>query len=208
MTNCLHSPSVFISSARLDSKLVKSLANMVSRHSTMESYILLPQDIIILLMWLTASTHPVCSSARPDSTRSRWSRWPTWWAPPGSAPGRDLTSVAGCSDLSFSQSPSSVCQCPPCSQFPEIINFSLLVMDFTWKTKKERKGNAYFNDTLNTFYLRLYGVRHMVKHHSDSERENPLPPHGLLFSIDSKGSFMENKECYLIRQDNTIYKFR
>ena len=33
-----------------------------------------------------------------------------------------------------------------------------------------------FNDTLNTFYLRLYGVRHMVKDHSDSEKGNPLPP--------------------------------
>ena len=47
-----------------------------------------------------------------------------------------------------------------------------------------------FNDTLNTFYLRLYGVRHMVKDHSDSERGNPLPPHGLLFSISlSEWSF-------------------
>ena len=35
-------------------------------------------------------------------------------------------------------------------------------------------------------YLRLYGVRHMVKDHSDSERGNPLPPHGLLFPINSK----------------------
>ena len=26
-----------------------------------------------------------------------------------------------------------------------------------------------FNDVLNTFYLRLYGVGHMVKDHSDSE---------------------------------------
>ena len=56
--------------------------------------------------------------------------------------------------------------------------------------KKERKGNVLFNDALNTFYLRLYGIRHMVKDHSDSERGNPLPPHGLLFSIDSKGSFI------------------
>ena len=43
----------------------------------------------------------------------------------------------------------------------------------------------YFNDTLNTIYYRLYGVRHMVKDHSDSERGNPLPP---LFPISSKGS--------------------
>ena len=29
----------------------------------------------------------------------------------------------------------------------------------------------------------------MVKDHSDSERGYPLPPHGLLFPISSKGSF-------------------
>ena len=40
------------------------------------------------------------------------------------------------------------------------------------------------------FILRLYGVGHMVKDHSDSERGNPLPPHGLLFPINSKGSFI------------------
>ena len=28
-----------------------------------------------------------------------------------------------------------------------------------------------FNEVLNTFYLRLYGVGHMVKDHSDRERE-------------------------------------
>ena len=30
----------------------------------------------------------------------------------------------------------------------------------------------------------------MVKDHSDSKRGNPLPPHGLLFLISSKGSFI------------------
>ena len=40
------------------------------------------------------------------------------------------------------------------------------------------------------FYLRLYGVRHMVKDHSDSEKGNPLPPHRLFFPISSKGSFI------------------
>ena len=53
-----------------------------------------------------------------------------------------------------------------------------------------RKGNVLFNDALNTFYLQLYGVGHMVKDHSDSERGNPLLPHGLLFPISSKGSFI------------------
>ena len=50
--------------------------------------------------------------------------------------------------------------------------------------------NVLFNDALNTFYLRLYGVRHMVKDHSDSEKGNPLPPHRPLLSINSKGSFI------------------
>ena len=30
----------------------------------------------------------------------------------------------------------------------------------------------------------------MVKDHSDSEKGNPLPPHKLLLSINSKGSFI------------------
>ena len=40
-----------------------------------------------------------------------------------------------------------------------------------------QEGSVLFNDALNTFYLRLYGVGHMVKDHSDSERGNTLPPH-------------------------------
>ena len=71
------------------------------------------------------------------------------------------------------------------------------------------EGNVLFNDALNTFYLRLYGrkeifyltthstfylrlygVRHMVKDHSDRERGNLLLPHGLLFPINIKGSFI------------------
>ena len=54
----------------------------------------------------------------------------------------------------------------------------------------ERERNVLFNDALNTFYLRLYGVGNVVKDHSDSERGNPLPPHGLLFPINSKCSFI------------------
>ena len=53
-----------------------------------------------------------------------------------------------------------------------------------------KKGNVLFMDALNTFYLWLYGVGHMVKDHSDSEGGNPLLPHGLLFPINSKGSFI------------------
>ena len=57
--------------------------------------------------------------------------------------------------------------------------------------RKEEGRSVLFNDALNTFYLRLYGVGHMVKDHSDNERGNPLPPHGLLFPIS--------------RQDNTYH---
>ena len=62
-----------------------------------------------------------------------------------------------------------------------------LANEVDWRRKE---GNALFNDTLNTFYLWLYGVRHMVKDHSDSEKGNPLLPHGLHFPISSKYSFI------------------
>ena len=42
----------------------------------------------------------------------------------------------------------------------------------------------------------------MVKDHSDSERGNPLPPHGLLFQINSKGSFLYAPSH---RQDSTYH---
>ena len=38
---------------------------------------------------------------------------------------------------------------------------------------RRKEGNVLFNDTLNTFYLQLSGVGHMVKDHSYSERGNP-----------------------------------
>ena len=42
-----------------------------------------------------------------------------------------------------------------------------------------KEGTVLFIDALNTFYLRLYGVKHMVKDHSDSEKGNPLQPQRL-----------------------------
>ena len=52
----------------------------------------------------------------------------------------------------------------------------------------------YLTTHSNTFYLRLYGVRHMVKDHSDSEKGNLLPPHRLLFPINIKGSFYMHQD--------------
>ena len=62
--------------------------------------------------------------------------------------------------------------------------------------ERERERNVLFNDALNTFYLRLYGVRDMVKDHSDSEKGNPLPAHRLLLSINSKGSSHRQYNTY------------
>ena len=54
-----------------------------------------------------------------------------------------------------------------------------------------RRKEMFYLTTQSTHYiLRLYGIRHMVKDHSDSEIGNPLPPHRLLFPINSKGSFI------------------
>ena len=68
--------------------------------------------------------------------------------------------------------------------------------------EESKEGNALFNDALNTFYLWLYGVRHMAKDHSDSKRENLVPLHGLLFPINSN-----NQQLYAPshRQDSTYH---
>ena len=47
-----------------------------------------------------------------------------------------------------------------------LVNLLYLAQNMGWK-----EGNVLFNDTLNTLYLRLYGVGHMVKDHSDNERK-------------------------------------
>ena len=63
----------------------------------------------------------------------------------------------------------------------------MLLSPFKFQSQEGKEENVLFNDELNTFYLRLYGVRHMVNDHSNNERGNPLPPNGL---SSSKGSFI------------------
>ena len=46
----------------------------------------------------------------------------------------------------------------------------------TAKEAISRNQDVLFNDALNTFYLRLYGIIHMVKDHSDRERERERKP--------------------------------
>ena len=63
--------------------------------------------------------------------------------------------------------------------------------------KRRKEGRKYF----------IYGymVSHMVKDHSDSEKENLLLPHRLLFPINSKGSFICTIPHKHIRQDSTYH---
>ena len=69
-------------------------------------------------------------------------------------------------------------------------------------TRKE--ASASFNNALNTYYLQLYGIGHMVKDHSDSERGNLLPTlHGLILSISSNLFYVHS--CH--RQDSTYHSF-
>ena len=46
------------------------------------------------------------------------------------------------------------------------------------------------------FYLRLYGIRHMLKNHSNSETGNLLPPLNILFMLNSTGSFIGQDSMY------------
>ena len=43
-----------------------------------------------------------------------------------------------------------------------------------------------FNNSLNTFYLRLYGIGHMVKDHSDSEKGNLCHHIGYFFWLAAR----------------------
>ena len=47
-------------------------------------------------------------------------------------------------------------------------------------------GNVLFNNTLNTFYLQLYGDRHIVKDHSDNEGKPAATTSWQVFLISSK----------------------
>ena len=46
-----------------------------------------------------------------------------------------------------------------------------------------RKENVLFKDAFNTFYLWLYGIGHMVKDHSDSNRETHCHHMGYSFRL-------------------------
>ena len=51
---------------------------------------------------------------------------------------------------------------------------------------RRKEGHVLFNDALNTFYLRLYGVRHMVKDHSIVRKETCCRHIGYSFRLAAK----------------------
>ena len=65
----------------------------------------------------------------------------------------------------------------------------------------QRERYVLFNDALNTFCQRLYGVRHMVMDHSDSETGNPLRHIGYSYRLTA--TVLLYAPSY--RQDNTYH---
>ena len=55
---------------------------------------------------------------------------------------------------------------------------------------KEREREMFYLTTHSTHFIYGYMASDMVKDHSDSDKGNPLPPHRLLLSINSKGYFI------------------
>ena len=66
---------------------------------------------------------------------------------------------------------------------------------------RRKEGNVLFNDALNTFYLRLYGVRHMVKDHSDRKKETCCRHMGYSFRLAARVLWYASSH----RQDNTYH---
>ena len=57
--------------------------------------------------------------------------------------------------------------------------------------QREREREMFYLTTHSTHFIYGYMASDIwVKDHSDSEKGNPLPPHRLLLSINSKGSFI------------------
>ena len=73
---------------------------------------------------------------------------------------------------------------------------------------RKRERNVLFNDALNTFYLWLYGVRHMVKDHSDSEREREmfyLTTHSTHFIYGYMASDIWLRTILIVREREMFY---
>ena len=74
------------------------------------------------------------------------------------------------------------------------IKVNYFLLNNIWR----KEGNILFNNALNTFYLRLYGIRHAVEDHSESKRWNPLPiaARVLLYAPSHKQDSTYHDLCY------------
>ena len=83
----------------------------------------------------------------------------------------------------------------------KINTFTTALMPRHLQEGGRNEGNVLFNDALSTFYLRLYGVGHMVEDHSDSERGNPLlfPARVLLYTPSHRQDSTYHSLCYTSR---------
>ena len=63
-----------------------------------------------------------------------------------------------------------------------------------------KEGNFLFNDALNTFYLQLYGIRHIVKDHSVREdTQCRLVTRVLLYAPSHRQDNTYHSLCYTSR---------
>ena len=69
----------------------------------------------------------------------------------------------------------------------------------TAEANGRKEGNVLFIDALNTFYLRLCGVGHMVKDHSDSEKGNPINSKSSFYALSHRQDSTYHGLCYTSR---------
>ena len=76
---------------------------------------------------------------------------------------------------------------------PDQVNFYVLSAKYCSSPNKIKNENKK-EGRKEMFYLTMHSTHfiygYIVKDHSDNERGSLLPPHGLLFPISSKGSFI------------------
>ena len=70
------------------------------------------------------------------------------------------------------------------------MDYRTMYMSKSWQTERKKEEVFYLTTHSTHFIYGYMASEHMVMDHSDSKRENLLPPHGLLFPISSKGSFI------------------
>ena len=80
--------------------------------------------------------------------------------------------------------------------------YSLLSSQCSTTGVTRKEGNVLFNDALKTFYLRLYGVGHMVKDHHPTDREMfYLMTHSTHFIYGYKASDIWLRTILIVRKE-------